>query len=203
MEREASSSSAPAGCGGLGVAAEGGGAAAAEKRRRGRPKRQAGVAPPKPPPLKRQAVVVMKPEPVKEEEDVWEDVCFICFDGGSLVLCDRKGCPKAYHPACIKRDEAYFQSKGKWNCGWHICSVCQKASRYMCYTCTYSLCKGCIKETDFVCVRGNMGLCTTCMKTIMLIENKDQANKESVCETCLLSAIDILMVKGIILPYNT
>ncbi|KAG9135790.1 hypothetical protein Leryth_002512 [Lithospermum erythrorhizon] len=180
MEREASSSSAPAGCGGLGVAAEGGGAAAAEKRRRGRPKRQAGVAPPKPPPLKRQAVVVMKPEPVKEEEDVWEDVCFICFDGGSLVLCDRKGCPKAYHPACIKRDEAYFQSKGKWNCGWHICSVCQKASRYMCYTCTYSLCKGCIKETDFVCVRGNMGLCTTCMKTIMLIENKDQANKESV-----------------------
>lgn len=28
-----------------------------------------------------------------------------------------RGCPKAYHPACIKRDEAFFQSKAKWNCG--------------------------------------------------------------------------------------
>ncbi|XP_040955099.1 vacuolar-processing enzyme isoform X2 [Gossypium hirsutum] len=26
------------------------------------------------------------------------------------------GCPKAYHPACIKRDEAFFKSKAKWNC---------------------------------------------------------------------------------------
>lgn len=26
----------------------------------------------------------------KRKEDEEEDVCFICFDGGSLVLCDRK-----------------------------------------------------------------------------------------------------------------
>lgn len=25
-----------------------------------------------------------------KEEDEDEDVCFICFDGGSLVLCDRR-----------------------------------------------------------------------------------------------------------------
>ncbi|KAL3525316.1 hypothetical protein ACH5RR_013688 [Cinchona calisaya] len=136
-----------------------------EKRKRGRPPK--GQAPPlKPPPAKRN----------KEEEDV----CFICFDGGSLVLCDRKGCPKAYHPACIKRDEAFFRSKAKWNCGWHICSVCQKAAHYMCYTCTYSLCKGCTKDAEYVCVRGNKGFCTTCMKTIMLIENKDAGNSEVV-----------------------
>ncbi|CAI9780558.1 unnamed protein product [Fraxinus pennsylvanica] len=136
------------------------------KNKRGRPPRgQVGV---KPPPVKRKKV---------EEE---EDVCFICFDGGSLVLCDRKGCPKAYHPACVKRDEAFFRSKAKWNCGWHICSVCRKASHYLCYTCTYSLCKGCTKDADYVCVRGNKGFCKTCMKTIMLIENKDQANNESV-----------------------
>ncbi|CAK8539975.1 unnamed protein product [Lathyrus sativus] len=110
-----------------------------------------------------------------------EDVCFICFDGGSLVLCDRRGCPKAYHPACVKRDEAFFRSKAKWNCGWHICSSCQKASHYMCYTCTYSLCKGCIQDADFVCIRGNKGLCGMCKKTIMMIENSAQGNKE-MCE---------------------
>ncbi|KAJ0076493.1 hypothetical protein Patl1_36553 [Pistacia atlantica] len=46
-----------------------------------------------------------------------EDVCFICFDGGELVLCDRRGCPKAYHPSCVNRDEAFFRAKGRWNCG--------------------------------------------------------------------------------------
>ena len=45
------------------------------KRKRGRPPR--GQA--RPPPLKK----------MKEEEEE-EDVCFICFDGGSLVLCDRR-----------------------------------------------------------------------------------------------------------------
>ncbi|KAL7231364.1 hypothetical protein ACSBR2_009591 [Camellia fascicularis] len=129
-------------------------------RKRGRPPR--GQA--KQPPAKK-----------KKEE---EDVCFICFDGGSLVLCDRRGCPKAYHPACIKRDEAFFRSKAKWNCGWHICSICHKAAHYMCYTCTYSLCKACTKDADYLRVRENKGFCTTCMRTIMLIENNDQGNKE-------------------------
>ncbi|XP_061345592.1 zinc finger CCCH domain-containing protein 44 [Gastrolobium bilobum] len=118
--------------------------------------------------------------PLRQKKDE-EDVCFICFDGGSLVLCDRRGCPKAYHPSCIKRDEAFFRSKAKWNCGWHICSSCQKASHYMCYTCTYSLCKGCTKDADFVSVRGNKGLCGICMRTIMLIENSAPGNKET-CE---------------------
>lgn len=65
--------------------------------------------------------------------------------------------------------------------GWHICTLCMKSSHYMCFTCTFSLCKGCTKDADYVCVRGSKGFCATCMKTIMLIENKDQANNESVC----------------------
>ncbi|PWA52285.1 zinc finger, PHD-type, SWIB/MDM2 domain, Plus-3 domain, Zinc finger, RING/FYVE/PHD-type [Artemisia annua] len=136
-------------------------------RKRGRPPR----AQPKQQPVAKKS---------KEVVDDDEDVCFICFDGGSLVLCDRKGCPKAYHPACIKRDEAFFRSKAKWNCemvhllvtfsgnkatatqiplGWHICSMCEKTAHHMCYTCTYSLCKGCIKKSDYVCVR-DKGFCT-------------------------------------------
>lgn len=42
------------------------------KRKRGRPPRGQAKAP-----------------PVKKLKDD-EDVCFICFDGGSLVLCDRR-----------------------------------------------------------------------------------------------------------------
>ncbi|MBA0854548.1 hypothetical protein Goshw_001557, partial [Gossypium schwendimanii] len=56
------------------------------------------------------------PARAPSRKKVEEDVCFICFDGGNLVLCDRRGCPKAYHSACVGRDEAFFQSKGKWNC---------------------------------------------------------------------------------------
>ncbi|CAJ2646516.1 unnamed protein product [Trifolium pratense] len=125
------------------------------KKKRGRPPK--GTLPPHP--------RLKKP---KDEEDV----CFICFDGGSLVLCDYRGCPKAYHPACVKRDEEFFRLTEKWNCGWHLCSDCGKSCHYMCYTCTYSLCKGCTKkESDFVSVRGNKGLCGACKRTIMLIEN--------------------------------
>ncbi|XP_059654073.1 zinc finger CCCH domain-containing protein 19-like isoform X2 [Cornus florida] len=104
---------------------------------------------------------------------IGEDVCFICFDGGDLVLCDRRGCPKAYHPSCVNRDEAFFRAKGRWNCGWHICSNCEKNAYYMCYTCTFSLCKGCIKDAVILCVRGSKGFCETCMKTVMLIENNE------------------------------
>ncbi|KAK7824128.1 zinc finger ccch domain-containing protein 19 [Quercus suber] len=109
---------------------------------------------------------------------VEEDVCFICFDGGDLVLCDRRGCPKAYHPSCINRDEAFFRAKGRWNCGWHLCSSCGKNANYMCYTCTFSLCKGCIKDAVILCVRGNKGFCETCMKTVLLIEHNLQGNKD-------------------------
>ncbi|KAF0895596.1 hypothetical protein E2562_013905 [Oryza meyeriana var. granulata] len=119
--------------------------------------------------------VVVKPS-VKKKDD--EEVCFICFDGGDLVVCDRRGCPKAYHPSCVNRDDEFFKSKGRWNCGWHICSNCQKPARHMCYTCTYSLCKKCIKETKFVCVKGNKGFCETCMNTVMLIENKEEAAEQ-------------------------
>jgi hypothetical protein len=34
-----------------------------------------------------------------------EDHCFICGDGGSLMLCDAPGCPKVYHAPCILMDK--------------------------------------------------------------------------------------------------
>uniref|UniRef100_A0A2P2KIL9 Uncharacterized protein MANES_04G084000 n=1 Tax=Rhizophora mucronata TaxID=61149 RepID=A0A2P2KIL9_RHIMU len=115
---------------------------------------------------------------VPSKKKMEEDVCFICFDGGNLVLCDRRGCPKAYHPACVNRDEAFFRAKGRWNCGWHLCSCCGKNAYYMCYTCTFSLCKGCTKDAVIYCVRGNKGFCETCMRTVTLIERNELGSRE-------------------------
>ncbi|XP_021753497.1 zinc finger CCCH domain-containing protein 19-like [Chenopodium quinoa] len=105
---------------------------------------------------------------------VGEDVCFVCLDGGDLVLCDRRGCPKAYHPSCVDHDEEFFQSKGKWNCGWHLCNQCGKNAYFLCYTCTFSLCKGCSKDAAIFCVRGTKGFCESCMKAVTMIENSEQ-----------------------------
>ncbi|KAK4773928.1 hypothetical protein SAY87_028947 [Trapa incisa] len=118
--------------------------------------------------------------PRKREKKGEEEVCFICFDGGELVVCDGRGCPKAYHPSCVKRSLSFFQSKAKWKCGWHICTSCQKTAFYMCYMCPHSLCKSCSRNADFVCIRETKGLCATCRGTIMLIENVNEGNKEMV-----------------------
>lgn len=51
-----------------------------------------------------------------------------------------RGCPKAYHPSCVNRDEAFFRTKGQWNCGklWleHLVSFCWN------YYCRIGLKKG-------------------------------------------------------------
>lgn len=137
------------------------------KRKRGKNTKAAGKA----------QLLNMVGLPVEEE-----DVCFVCFDGGDLVLCDRKNCPKAYHPSCVNRDDKFFQSKGRWSCGWHQCSHtnCQKNAYYMCYTCTFSLCKGCIKDAVILCVRGNKGFCEACIKIVMMIEDTAQGNQAQI-----------------------
>ncbi|KAH9618093.1 hypothetical protein KSS87_015998 [Heliosperma pusillum] len=51
---------------------------------------------------------------------VGEDVCFICLVGGDLVLCDRRGCTKAYHRSCVDHDGEFFKTMGRWNCDMSI-----------------------------------------------------------------------------------
>lgn len=54
-----------------------------------------------------------------------------------------RACPKAYHPACIKRDEEFFRSNAKWNCGVLIYMILMIISHkcllllYMCIACIY------------------------------------------------------------------
>ncbi|KAG9142502.1 hypothetical protein Leryth_017012 [Lithospermum erythrorhizon] len=116
----------------------------------------------------------------KSRKTIEEDVCFICFDGGDLVLCDRRGCPKAYHPSCVNRDEEFFTGNCRWNCGWHMCSICEKNAQYFCYTCPFSLCKGCTKDAAIFCVRGKKGFCNNCMKVVKLLENEQDWKNDQV-----------------------
>ncbi|XP_077136304.1 histone-lysine N-methyltransferase NSD2 isoform X2 [Ranitomeya variabilis] len=67
-----------------------------------------------------------------------EDYCFRCNDGGELILCDRKLCTKTYHLSCLDLSKPPF---GKWDCPWHHCDVCGKASVSFCSVCPNSFCK--------------------------------------------------------------
>ncbi|KAL2628720.1 hypothetical protein R1flu_013406, partial [Riccia fluitans] len=120
---------------------------------------------------------VLSTETVAKEE---EDVCFICFDGGDLVLCDRRTCPKAYHLTCIGRDTAFFEKKGAWICGWHFCTGCTKPANFQCYTCPTAYCSACLKKADFLCVRQRKGLCEECWPIVHMIENNETTNAEGV-----------------------
>uniref|UniRef100_A0A7I4AV11 Uncharacterized protein n=2 Tax=Physcomitrium patens TaxID=3218 RepID=A0A7I4AV11_PHYPA len=109
-----------------------------------------------------------------------EDVCFICFDGGDLVMCDRRSCPKAYHLSCIGRDAAFFKKKGAWLCGWHFCSVCTKPGSFQCYTCPTAYCGSCIQEAEFLMLRKRKGLCEDCLPIVSMIERNETTNADGV-----------------------
>ncbi|CAL8283138.1 unnamed protein product [Lota lota] len=73
----------------------------------------------------------------KSEGKRSEDECFRCRDGGQLVICGKKSCTKAYHLACLGLVKRPF---GRWDCPWHHCDVCGKASEAFCQLCPNSFC---------------------------------------------------------------
>ncbi|XP_054168749.1 histone-lysine N-methyltransferase NSD2-like [Oppia nitens] len=74
----------------------------------------------------------------KDFSRMHDDDCFSCGEGGDLVMCDRKGCPKSYHLECLKLQTI---PKGKWECPRHFCDTCGKAATALCEFCPNSLCK--------------------------------------------------------------
>lgn len=64
-----------------------------------------------------------------------ENECFICNDGGILILCDI--CPKVYHLDCLNRPKL---PRGEWRCPWHFCDVCGQLSTIRCSDCSNSFC---------------------------------------------------------------
>ncbi|KAJ6652956.1 hypothetical protein lerEdw1_010266 [Lerista edwardsae] len=73
-----------------------------------------------------------------EQKQMHEDNCFQCGDGGELVMCDKKDCPKAYHLLCLNLTQPPF---GKWECPWHQCDVCGSPAASFCEFCPHAYCK--------------------------------------------------------------
>uniref|UniRef100_A0A4W3ID84 Nuclear receptor binding SET domain protein 3 n=1 Tax=Callorhinchus milii TaxID=7868 RepID=A0A4W3ID84_CALMI len=67
-----------------------------------------------------------------------EDYCYRCGDGGELVMCDKKDCPKAYHLSCLNLTKPPF---GKWECPWHHCDECGNPATTFCDFCPNSYCR--------------------------------------------------------------
>eukprot|EP00475_Leptophrys_vorax_P036469 TRINITY_DN616_c0_g1_i2.p1 TRINITY_DN616_c0_g1~~TRINITY_DN616_c0_g1_i2.p1 ORF type:complete len:490 (-),score=105.48 TRINITY_DN616_c0_g1_i2:1038-2507(-) len=55
-----------------------------------------------------------------------DDICFMCKEGGDLLLCDFPGCGRAFHSTCynIKR-----MPEGQWTCRAHFCWKCEKTKK--------------------------------------------------------------------------
>ncbi|XP_072515395.1 histone-lysine N-methyltransferase NSD3 isoform X4 [Salminus brasiliensis] len=97
------------------------------------------------------AVVMEKEEKVKnsklkakkrklklESRQTHEYYCYCCGEGGELVMCDRKDCPKAYHLLCLNLTKPPY---GRWECPWHQCSMCQRPASAFCQFCPASFCR--------------------------------------------------------------
>ncbi|XP_056169479.1 zinc finger CCCH domain-containing protein 44 isoform X2 [Syzygium oleosum] len=102
-----------------------------------------------------------------EESDDW---CFVCKDGGELILCDHKDCSKVYHSDCVGKDDSSMQTGQSWTCDRHSCFICHKTTKYYCFCCPNAICGRCDSAAEFVSVRGNGGFCHECLKLILLIE---------------------------------
>ncbi|KAL1564872.1 hypothetical protein AAHA92_07160 [Salvia divinorum] len=118
-----------------------------------------------------------KKKTVVNKEENAQSWCFVCKDGGDLIICDHEGCRKSYHPSCLKKDDSFVGSEVKFICDWHTCSICCKRSRpssLHCYTCTRAVCRRCLHHLEIFRVKGKYGFCKLCLKLALLIEgNKD------------------------------
>ncbi|KAG4989617.1 hypothetical protein JHK85_032600 [Glycine max] len=93
----------------------------------------------------------------RKKEEIAEDWCFVCKDGGLLMVCEYRDCLKAYHPRCMAEDDSFLDNECKWTC-----AVCGK----------------CFSDAEFAIVKGNKGFCTHCSKLAFLIEENADVDSD-------------------------
>jgi len=98
-----------------------------------------------------------------------DDYCFVCGDGGTLLVCDSEGCRRVYHLHCAYLDEC---PEGTWHCPSHYCGTCKKRllgddndlDSFRCCYCTASYCNKHVPP---------------------ITKQMAQVHFQSVCESCL------------------
>ncbi|ONI36373.1 hypothetical protein PRUPE_1G582800 [Prunus persica] len=108
----------------------------------------------------------------RRKEEICEDYCFACKDGGDVRVCDYKDCLKVYHPQCVGKDDSFLKSKDRWTCNWHSCFICHKTAKFHCFCCPKGVCGICLWDAEFALVKGGEGFCSHCLKLAILIEEK-------------------------------
>ncbi|KAJ7978171.1 Zinc finger CCCH domain protein [Quillaja saponaria] len=109
---------------------------------------------------------------IKNKEKEAEDWCFECKEGGELIICDHRDCPKVYHPDCVKKDGSFSKIGKHLTCGWHYCFSCHKTPIFFCLCCPRAVCGHCISPSDFAIIRGSKGLCSDCSELVLFIEKR-------------------------------
>uniref|UniRef100_A0A7N2LT39 Uncharacterized protein n=1 Tax=Quercus lobata TaxID=97700 RepID=A0A7N2LT39_QUELO len=105
-----------------------------------------------------------------DKENVAEDWCFVCKDGGKLIICELGDCLKVYHPGCVGKKVSFLEGRESWTCNWHYCSICHKSPKFQCFCCPYAICECCMNAAEFAPTRGKKGFCSECLKLVLFAE---------------------------------
>ncbi|XP_019849341.1 PREDICTED: histone-lysine N-methyltransferase NSD2-like [Amphimedon queenslandica] len=108
---------------------------------------------------KRKAPSIMKTAK-QRKEDPYDDECFICNEGGDLVICDYPDCYKVYHLSCIGLKEL---PDGDFHCRRHSCFVCgDTKAEYHCFYCPRAFCETHHREKFIVTDSASFKCIKTC-----------------------------------------
>ncbi|XP_071684659.1 zinc finger CCCH domain-containing protein 19 isoform X3 [Lolium perenne] len=111
-------------------------------------------------------------------DDIAEEFCFVCKDGGEVRVCGFKNCLKAYHPRCVGKEDDFLSSNDQFTCDCHKCAHCKGNALYECFCCpTSSTCQDCLGKVDFVPLKEGKGFCSSCL-SMAIVTEKDAGDEQ-------------------------
>ncbi|OMO98349.1 Zinc finger, PHD-type [Corchorus capsularis] len=122
----------------------------------------------------------------KVKIDDSEEWCFVCKDGGCLLVCDFAGCGKSYHPKCLRLDNSALQSKSRWICRKHNCADCGMPNPplFYCLCCPCAVCDLCmaVVSDEFLHLKSDKGLCGLCLNLALTAAENAHSDSNVVSE---------------------